>query len=86
MRDALNRSLETLIWIATAFFIFSSCWTGAMIIRYSSQTGNDFMVILGGFLMIIFGVTMSFVFAGISFQVMDIRRFTKHVALGLQQR
>lgn len=85
MRDLLNKSLEGLIWVSTVFFIFSSCYVGAMIIRYVPDTDGAFSVILGGFLTIIFGVTMSFVFAGICFQIMDIRNFTKHAALSLRR-
>lgn len=58
-----------------------------MIIRYFGPAfgGSDFVIILGGFLTIVFGVTMSFVFAGICFQIMDIRNFTKHAALSLKK-
>ncbi len=86
MRDMLNKSLEGLVWITTVFFIFSSCYLGAMIIRYVPTGGDsDFGIILGGFLTIVFGVTMSFVFSGICFQIMDIRNFTKHAALSLKR-
>lgn len=87
MRNTLNKALEGLVWTATVFFIFSSCYTGAMIIRYSGRGfgDSDFSIILGGFLTIVFGVTMSFVFAGICFQIMDIRNFTKHAALSLKK-
>lgn len=85
MRDLLNKSLEGLVWICSVFFIFSSCYVGAMIIRYAPTNGDDFNVILGGFLTIVFGVTMSFVFAGICFQIMDIRNFTKHAAMSLKR-
>ncbi|ABA80749.1 hypothetical protein GQF56_18505 [Rhodobacter sphaeroides] len=82
MRDFLNKSLAVLIWIATGFNVALSCYTGAMIIRYSPmQLMGDSTVILYGFLFILFGVTLSLVFAGICFQIMDIRTFTKHVAL-----
>lgn len=84
MRNLLNKSLEGLVWITTVFFIFSSCYVGAMIIRYA-PVQNDFGIIFGGFLTIFFGVTMSFVFAGICFQIMDIRNFTKHAALSLKK-
>jgi len=36
---------------------------------------------LAGFLFIVFGVTMSFLVAGICFQIMDIRSFTKFMAI-----
>jgi hypothetical protein len=87
MREQLNKALETLVWISTVFFICSSCYAGAMIIRYTGMFGDGSNVtgIIGGFLTIVFGVTMSFVFAGICFQIMDIRRFTKHAALSLQK-
>jgi hypothetical protein len=89
MRDTLNKSLEMLIWVATGFFIIVTCYIGALIIRYgdfgSLRTDLPIGVILGGFLFIIFGVTMSFVFAGICFQIMDIREFTKHAALSLKR-
>lgn len=86
MRDILNKSLEMLIWIATVFFVITSCYSGAMIIRYGGQVrGSEAESIIAGFLTIIFGVTMSFVFAGLSFQIMDIRNFTKHMALGLKR-
>lgn len=88
MREQLNKALETLVWIATVFFICCSCYVGAMIIRYTGMipgAGGNMSGILGGFLTIVFGVTMSFVFAGICFQIMDIRKFTKHAALSLQR-
>ena len=78
MRDLLNKSLAILIWTATFFFIVCSCYVGAMIIRYGAAGGVQ--VTIGGFLCIVFGVTMSFVFAGICFQIMDIRTFTKYAA------
>jgi len=86
MREILNKSLEMLIWVATTFFIIMACYTGAMIIRFGGQvSGSATETIIGGFLTIIFGITMSFVFAGLSFQIMDIRSFTKHTALGLKR-
>lgn len=89
MRDALNKSLETLIWIATILMIIASCYLGAMVIRASGTVGiiqaaNEGWVMIAGFLLIIFGVTMSFVFAGLCFQIMDIRTFTKHSAFALR--
>lgn len=81
MRDLLNQSLGALVWVATVFFILVACYSGAMIIRYGVET----WAIVGGFLCIIFGVTMSFVFAGMCFQIMDIRNFTKHAALSLKK-
>jgi hypothetical protein len=83
MRDLLNRSLEALIWIATGFFVVNSCFLGAKIIQLGNQIGGG---IVEGFLFIVFGVTMSFVFAGICFQIMDIRTFTKHTAMAMKQR
>lgn len=89
MRDTLNKSLEMLIWVATGFFVIMSCYTGALIIRFGGNsqfaTSVPTEVIIGGFLYIIFGVTLSFVFAGICFQIMDIRDFTKHAALSLKR-
>ncbi len=82
MRDILNKSLEMLIWIATAFFVIVSCYSGAMVIRYG---GGETLTMVNGFLVIIFGVTMSFVFAGLCFQIMDIRDFTKHTALSIKK-
>lgn len=82
MRDLLNRSLEMLIWIATLFFIISSCYSGALLIRHGS---GEVLIVISGFLVIIFGVTMSFVFAGLCFQIMDIRDFTKHTALSMKK-
>lgn len=89
MRDMLNKSLETLVWIATTLMIIASCYLGAMVIRVSgipelTGPGNAGWVMISGFLMIIFGVTMSFVFAGVCFQIMDIRAFTKHAAFALR--
>ncbi len=56
MRDFLNKSLAVLIWIATGFNVALSCYTGAMIIRYSPmQLMGDSTVILYGFLFILFG-------------------------------
>ncbi|GHG98436.1 hypothetical protein [Pseudodonghicola xiamenensis] len=87
MRDALNKSLEILIWIATAIMVLMSCYVGAMIIRgIASVPGTGVLEILGGILFIVFGITMSCVFAGICFQIMDIRRFTKHAAFALRGR
>lgn len=88
MRDTLNKSLEMLVWVATGFFIIMTCYLGALIIRFGGWEERDIVpteVILGGFLFIVFGVTMSFVFAGICFQIMDIREFTKHAALSLKR-
>lgn len=86
MRDILNKSLAMLVWIATGFFVVMSCYSGAMIIRYGGKgIFSDMEAILGGFLTIIFGVTMSFVFAGICFQIMDTRDFTKHTALSIKK-
>ncbi len=87
MREQLNNAMETLVWIATGFFIVSSLYAGAMIIQFSAvfPGGGNLSGIIGGFLTIVFGVTMSFVFAGICFQIMDIRKFTKHAALSLQR-
>lgn len=87
MRDLLNKGMEVLVWITTAFFVFNSCFAGAMIIRYSDDLGwtpmNGFLM---GFFTIIFGVTVSFLFAAVCFQIMDIRNFTKHAALSLRNR
>jgi len=86
MRDTLNKSLEVLIWITTGFFILIACYVGAMTIRYGGTIpGQQTFAIIGGFLTIIFGVTSSFVFAGICFQIMDIRNFTKHMALSIKK-
>lgn len=82
MRDVLNRSLEVLVWISTSFFIICSCYLGALIIRGAPEVPGD---MIGGFLFIVFGVTFSFVFAGLCFQIMDIRMFLKHAALSLKQ-
>lgn len=86
MRDTLNKSLEVLIWIATTLMVVAACYLGAMVIRLSGVQGvpEPGWVMVFGFLMIIFGVTMSFVFAGICFQIMDIRTFTKHAAFALR--
>lgn len=86
MRDMLNKSMPLLIWIATGFFVIWSCYTGALIIRYSGQLTNDIWSIIGGFLFIVFGITLSFVFAGLCFQILDIRSFTKHTALALRRQ
>lgn len=82
MRDLLNQSLESLIWTATVFFVLSSCFSGYQII---STDPSESGLLIGGILVIIFGVTMAFVFAGICFQIMDIRAFTKHTAIGLKK-
>lgn len=90
MRDTLNKSLEMLVWVATGFFVIMSCYTGALIIRFAGSSQLTPSVpaeaVIGGFLYIIFGVTLSFVFAGICFQIMDIRDFTKHAALSLKRK
>jgi hypothetical protein len=86
MRDMLNKSLEMLIWVATTFLIIYSCYLGAVQIQLAStQEIGSIGPIFGGFLTIIFGVSMSFVFAGISFQIMDIRTFTKHAAMEMKR-
>ncbi len=79
MRDLLNKSLPVLIWITTGFLVIFSCYSGVMVISYSPPYMPG--VVLFGFLYIFFGVTMSFVFAGISFMIMDVRAFTKHMAI-----
>lgn len=90
MRDTLNKSLEILIWIGTTLMIIASCFGGAMVIRASGVPGiaalfDPTWMMIFGFLMIIFGVTMSFVFAGVCFQLMDIRMFAKHTAFALRK-
>ena len=85
MRDTLNKSLELLVWIATGFLIVMSIYSGAVFIRFAAEFEADLSVIFGGFLLIVFGITMSFVFAGICFQIMDIRSFTKHAAISLKK-
>jgi hypothetical protein len=86
MRDILNKSLAMLIWVATGFLVIISCYSGAVIIRIGSDIQDGFAELtVAGFLTIIFGVTMSFVFAGIAFQIMDIRTFSKHAALELKR-
>jgi hypothetical protein len=89
MRDMLNKSLEILVWIATTLMVIGSCFLGAMVIRFSGVPGienvfDSAWLMIFGFLLIIFGVTMSFVFAGLCFHLMDIRTFTKHTALALR--
>lgn len=89
MRDMLNKSFEVLIWIATTLMVIGSCFSGAMVIRFSGIQGVDAVfdsgwLMIFGFLLIIFGVTMSFVFAGLAFYLMDIRTFTKHAAIALR--
>lgn len=90
MRDSLNKSLEVLIWIGTTLMIIASCFFGAMVIRLSGIPGiegafDPTWLMISGFLVIVFGVTMSFVFAGLCFQLMDIRSFTKHTAFALRK-
>ena len=86
MRDVLNKSLEMLIWVATSFLVISSCYTGAMIIRFGgSMQGGATEAIVAGFLTIIFGVSVSFVLAGLAFQIIDIRKFTKYAAMELKR-
>lgn len=79
MQDLLKKSLPALIWIATGFFVIFSCYTGVMLISLAPP----FMpgIVLFGFLYIFFGVTISFVFAGICFMILDVRAFTKHMAI-----
>lgn len=89
MRDMLNRSFEVLIWICTVLMVIASCFLGAMVIRFSGVEGVDEVfdpvwLMIFGFLLIIFGVTMSFVFAATAFYLMDIRTFTKHAAIALR--
>jgi|GEM_PF-2804096 hypothetical protein len=89
MRDMLNKSLEILVWIATTLMVIGSCFSGAMVIRFSGVPGIDNVfdsvwLMIFGFLLIIFGVTMSFVFAGLCFYLMDIRMFLKHTAFALR--
>lgn len=89
MRDILNKSLEVLVWIATTLMVVGACFLGAMVIRLSgvpevsAAFGSAWLMIFG-FLLIIFGVTLSFVFAGVCFLIMDIRSFTKHTAFALR--
>lgn len=90
MRDTLNKSLEVLIWIATTLMIVAACFFGAMVIRASGMPGIEAVfdptwLMIFGFLMIVFGVTASFVFAGLCFQLMDIRMFAKHTAFALRK-
>ena len=85
MRDLLNSSLEALIWVATGFLIVMNCYIGVQFIRFSVDMNADLSFVFGGMLYIVFGVTMSFVFAGICFQIMDIRNFSKHMAIGLKK-
>ncbi len=85
MRDTLNKSLEGLVWVATGFLIVLSCYLGGVFIRVSGELNLDMIYVFGGLLFIVFGITMSFVFAGLCFQIMDIRNFAKHSAIGLKK-
>jgi ABC-type polysaccharide/polyol phosphate export permease len=80
MRDLLNKSLEVLVWVATGFNIIVVCFTGAAVVNSAPLWGVG-SAMLAGFLFIVFGVTMSFLVAGICFQIMDIRSFTKFMAI-----
>lgn len=85
MRDMLNKSLPMLIWISTGFLVIGSCTFGAIIIRYTNHLIDDAWSIIAGFLIIIFGIALSFLFAGICFQILDIRNFAKHTAFALRR-
>lgn len=80
MRDLLNKALPALVWVATGFNIIAVCFAGAGIVNTAPIWGVG-SAMLTGFLFIIFGVTISFLVAGICFQIMDIRSFTKFMAI-----
>ncbi len=87
MRNILHNALEALIWVVTGLMILGACVGGGVFLQVSGGFGSpSITLILVGFLIIVFGVTMSFVFAGVCFAIMDIRRFTKHAALSLQKQ
>ena len=88
MRDILNKSMEPLVWIITILMIIGSLLFGIMIIqmgRVSVQDEGKFLVILFGLFSMFGGISFSFLFAGLCFQIVDIRRFTKHAALSLHK-
>ncbi len=85
MRDVLSKSLEVLVWIAAGFFILFFC-IAAIAMLQIPPFGPDFRTIIGAFLTVVFGITWSLVFAGICFQIMDIRNFTKHAAISLKNQ
>ncbi len=80
MRDLLNKSLEVLVWLTTVFNIIAVCFLGAGIVNSAPLWGVG-SAMLVGFLFIVFGTTMSFLLAGICFQIMDVRNFTKFMAI-----
>lgn len=85
MRDVLNKSLEVLVWITTCLSIVFFCFTAITMLRLS-PLGPDTTTIIAAFLTVVFGITASLVFAGICFQIMDIRTFSKHSAISLKSR
>jgi hypothetical protein len=80
MRDLLNKSLPALVWVATGFNIIVVCFVGAAIVNGAPLMGMGSAMLMG-FIFIVFGVTMSFFLAGICFQIIDIRNFTKFMAI-----
>ncbi|NOD77903.1 MULTISPECIES: hypothetical protein [unclassified Ruegeria] len=85
MRDVLSKSLEVLVWITAGLSIVFFCFTAIAMLRLS-PFGPDTATIIAAFLTVVFGITSSLVFAGICFQIMDIRTFTKHSAISLKNR
>lgn len=89
MRDLLNKSMEPLVWIIAILMIIGSLLFGIMIIqmgRVSVQDEGKLVVILFGLFSMFGGISFAFLFAGLCFQIVDIRRFTKHAALSLHKR
>ena len=85
MREVLNKSLEVLVWITTAISIIFFCFAAVSMLRLP-PLGPDTMTIIAAFLTVVFGIASSLVFAGICFQIMDIRTFSKHSAISLKSR
>ncbi|MEL6508283.1 MAG: hypothetical protein AAFQ32_00700 [Pseudomonadota bacterium] len=90
LRSKLHEALQGLIWTFTGLMIFGSCYMGASFVdlglEFNKQTGGDYeiSIMFWGVFIILFGICSALVFAGLSFQLMDIRRFTKHTALNLK--
>ena len=83
MRDILNKSLEVLVWITIGLTIVFSCFIVVTILRLS-PLGLDTTTIISAFLTVMLGITSSLVFAGICFQIVDIRTFTKYTATSMK--
>jgi len=62
----------------------TSYYLGTLVIRFRDVSNETTWGAIGGLIFIVFGITLALVFAGMCFQIMDIRNFTRHAACALR--